>query len=515
MKPGPYVAAIDLGTTRIKVGIFDLAGSLLASTSREQSLLFPAAGRVEQDPHRTWTLQCEALREALARAEVAPERVEAVTLSVQRGTVIALDGSGEPLTNHIVWMDQRGVDRLEEARRAVGPERYYDTAGHPLVPYTGLSKVLWLQRDAPDLFSRSRVVGPPQTLYLRWLGADELLCDTSVATFFGPFDIRRMDWSDDLLAALALPREKLPRITPSVTIAGAVSQRAAEACGLRAGTRVIAGGGDGQCAGAGSGVTVPGRVMVNIGTAAGVQVFLAEPRLDPRRVLNCGAHVVTGAWEMEGHTQASGAVFRWVRDELARDQAQHAQGIESAYDRLAQEAAAVPPGAEGLLVLPTFNGASAPLIRPEFRGAILGLGLAHTRAHIIRAVLEGISLEIRWMLEAVREAGVEVSEVRLVGGGSLSPVWNQIHADVLGLPVTTLDVADAAVTGAAICAAVSMGAYRDFHAAAEVFARPRGRFEPTQRHAAFYEDLYGAYRHLVETLDQGGIFQRLGRVKPR
>ena len=507
------MAAIDLGTTRIKVGIFDLAGSLLALTSREQSLLFPAAGRVEQDPHQTWTLQCEALREALTRAEVAPEGVEAVALSVQRGTVIALDESGDPLTNHIVWMDQRGVAQLEGVRRTVGPERYYDTTGHPLVPYTGLSKVLWLQRDAPDLFLRSRVVASPQTLYLRWLGADEFLCDASVATFFCPFDIRRMDWSGDLLAALAVPPGKLPRILPSVTVAGVVSRRAAEACGLRVGTRVIAGGGDGQCAGVGSGVTVPGRVMVNIGTAAGVQVFLPEPRLDPRRVLNCGAHVVTGAWEMEGHTQASGVVFRWGRDELARDHVQHTEGIESAYDRLVQEAAAVPPGAEGLLVLPTFNGASAPLIRPEFRGAIVGLGLAHTRAHIIRAILEGISLEIRWMLEAIREAGVEVSEVRLVGGGSLSPVWTQIHADVLGLPVTTLDVADAAVTGAAICAAVSMGVYRDFRTAAEVFARPRGRFEPNPRHAVFYEDLYGAYRHLVEALDQSEIFQRLGRVK--
>jgi xylulokinase len=508
------VAAIDLGTTRIKVGIFDVTGSLLAAASREQTLLFPATGRAEQDPGRTWTLQCEALREALVRAGVAPEGVEAIALSVQRGTVIALDKGGEPLTNHIVWMDQRGVPQLEEVRRTVGTERYYDTAGHPLVPYTGLSKVLWLQRAAPDLFRRCRVVAPPQTLHLRWLGADEFLCDTSAGTFFCPFDIRRADWSDDLLAALALPREKLPRVVPSVTVVGGVSPWAAEVCGLRAGTRVVAGGGDGQCAAVGCGAIVPGRVMVNIGTAAGVQVFLPEPRLDPRRVLNCGAHVVPGAWEMEGHTQASGAVFRWVRNELCRDQGRRAEGNGSAYDRLAEEAATVAPGAEGLLVLPTFNGASAPLIRPEFRGAIVGLGLAHTRAHIIRAVLEGISLEIRWMLETIREAGVEVSEVRLVGGGSLSPVWNQIHADVLGLPVTTVDVADAAVTGAAVCAAVAMGAYRNFHEAAEAFVRPRARYEPVPRHAAVYNDLYGEYRHLVEALDRGKVFLRLsgGRV---
>jgi xylulokinase len=252
--------------------------------------------------------------------------------------------------------------------------------------------------------------------------------------------------------------------------------------------------------------------MVNVGTAAGVQVFLPEPRLDPRRVLNCCAHVVPGAWEMEGHTQASGAVFRWLRDELGRDEVQRGEASgRSAYDRLAEEAATVAPGADGLLVLPTFNGTSAPEIRPNFRGAILGLTLAHTRAHITRAVLEGISLEIRWMLEAIRETGAEIAEVRLVGGGSLSPVWNQIHADVLGLPVTTLDMADAAVTGAAICAVVAMGYYPGFHAAAETFVRPRTRFERTTDNALFYDDLYGEYRHLVDTLDRGEVFARLGR----
>lgn len=504
---GPYVAGIDLGTTCIKVGIFDADGNLAALAVREQALLLDG-GHIEQDPAETWRLQCEAVREAVARAGIRPESLEAVALSVQRGTVIPLDDDGTPLANSIVWMDRRGQGQLDRVRSAIGAERYYDVAGHPLVPYTGVSKLLWLREDAAAVFERARVIAPPQTFHVHRLGGEGFLCDHSAGTFFAPFDIRRLDWSLDLLAALKLPVAKLPRVVPSVTVAGTLSPHAAGETGLSPRTRIVIGGGDGQCAAVGSGVTQPGRVMINIGTAAGVQVFLPRPQLDPRRVLNCGAHVVPGSWEMEGHTQASGAVFRWLRDELAPDQtARAAREGTSAYDLLVAEAAAVPPGAEGMVVLPTFNGSSAPVIRPEFRGAVIGLRLSHTRAHLVRAVLEGISMEIRWMLEAIREAGAQVDEVRLVGGGSHSSIWNQMHADILGLPVATLEAPDAAVTGAAVTAAVAMRYYPDFSAAASAFARVGRSFDPLPRHTGAYQDVYAAYRASFDALDEAGLFR--------
>jgi xylulokinase len=508
----PCVAAIDLGTTGVKAGIFDATGRLLALAQREQALLFPAPGRVEQSPRRTWELQCASVREAVRTSGVRRDAVVAVALSVQRGTVIALDRRGQPIGNYIVWMDRRGLGHLEQVRACVGADRYYDTAGHPLVPYTGLSKLLWLRSEAPRAFDRCRVVAPPQTLHLRWLGADDFVCDPSAGTFFFPFDIARATWSDALIDLLGFPREKLPTVVPSTTVVGRISAAAADACGLSRATRIVAGGGDGQCAAVGSGVTRPGRVMINIGTAAGVQTFLPAPRLDPRRILNCGAHVIPGAWEMEGHTQASGAVLRWVRDLLRPNGAGRADSRGWGYQQLTAAAAAAPPGARGLLLLPTFNGASAPLDRPGARGALLGLTLAHTRADLVRAALEGITLELRWMLEAMRETGVPLREVRVVGGGARSAVWNQIHADVLGIPIEVLDIPDAAVAGAAVCAAVAAGVFGDFQRAADAFARPGGRHEPVAGHAGTYDRLYATYRRAFAALDREGVFADLGTL---
>jgi xylulokinase len=509
---GPWVIGIDLGTTTVKAGLFSAEGRCVAMASSEQELRFPAPGRVEQAPEATWQLQCETVREAVSRAGVPPDGVVAAALSIQRGTAIVLGLDGTPLTNHIVWMDRRGAGQLEWVRALVGAERYYDACGHPLVPYTGLSKVLWARREAREVAGRYRVIAPPQTYHLRRMGVDDFVCDPSVGTFFFPFDLHRARWNAAMLSALDVPESLLPRVVASTTALGRLSRAAAEACGLSPRTQIVAGGGDGQCAAVGSDVVRSGRVMINIGTATGVQTYLDAPRLDPRRHLNCAMHVVPGAWEMEGHTQASGAVLRWVRDHLwlgARD------GAASAYDRMVEEASQAPRGAGGLLVLPTFNGTSAPSDRPEFRGAILGLTLRHDRASVLRAFLEGISLEIRWMLDAMREAGVAVGDVRLVGGGSASPGWNRIHADILGVPVRTVDVPDAAVTGAAICAAVGAGLYRDVHAACAAFVRPGATWNPEPASTDIYEPLYAVFRRTIEALGQAGTFARLGELDDR
>ncbi len=514
---GPCVAGIDLGTTGVKVGVFGADGRCLALAAREQRLLFPAPGRVEQSPEATWQLQCEAVREAVATAGVAGDDVVAVALSVQRGTAIALDAAGRALGNHVVWMDRRGLGQLERLRSMVGADRYYDLAGHPLVPYTGVSKVLWFRHEAPALFARCRVVAPPQTYHLLRLGAADPVCDTSTGTFFFPFDLERFDWNETMLALADVPADWLPRVVASTAVVGTVAPGPAAETGLSTRTRLVAGGGDGQCAAVGSGVIAPGLVMVNVGTAAGVQTFLSRPLRDPRRVLNCAAHAVPGAWEMEGHTQASGAVLRWMRDHLWRADAGGDRpasgpaeaGGRSAYDAMTEEAARSPAGARGLLLLPTFNGASAPVDRPDFRGALLGLTLAHDRADVLRAILEGVSLEIRWMLDAIREVGVPVEEVRLVGGGSVSPAWNRIHADVLQVPLTVLDLPDAAVTGAAVCAAVGAGLYADVPAACRAFVPPGRAWTPDPGRAALYGELSATYRRAFEALDSAQVFPAL------
>jgi len=251
----------------------------------------------------------------------------------------------------------------------------------------------------------------------------------------------------------------------------------------------------------------PGSVMVNIGTATGVQVFLAEPTFDPSNTLNCAAHVVPQAWEMEGHTQASGTVFRWLRDELGAEEMERAaQSGQDAYDLMVGQASMEPPGCDGLIFLPTFNGSTAPLVDPFARGAMIGLKLSHRRSHVVRAVLEGISLEIRWMLDAIAQTGVPVDEIRLAGGGSKNPTWNQIHADILDRPIRTVQNPDAAMVGGAMCAAVALGAFGDFQQASLAFVKLGPAFEPQEENRQVYSRTYERFVRLFTLLSQHRAF---------
>jgi xylulokinase len=318
-------------------------------------------------------------------------------------------------------------------------------------------------------------------------------------------------WSASLAQHIGFPLDRLPRLVPAAEVVGYLSPQAASELGLTAGIPLVAGGGDGQCAGVGSGVIKPGRVMVNVGTGTGVQAFLPAPLRDPGCTLNCAAHVVTGAWEMEGHTQASGAAFRWLRDQFGAEEraAQEHSGL-NAYDLLVEQAKNAPPGSDGLLFIPTFNGSSAPVVDLSARGCLLGLSLTHTRGHIIRALLEGISLEIRWMLDAMVEIGTQIEDIRLVGGGASNPLWNQIHADILGHPVTTLHVGEAAMVGAAVCAAMGVGLYEDWSKATDCFVQTKHTIDPQPANCEVYEQSYQNYRDVFLLLTRDGIFRRLG-----
>ena len=454
---------------------------------------------------KSWQLVADASQEVLAG--ISPGKVAAVTLTNQRGSVVPMDSSGQPLTDLLVWMDHRGLSQVERLHALVGAERYYRISGHPIVPITGVSKALWLQQDAPEIWRDTHSVGPPQTLFLRWLGCDEALVDFSSGSYLFPCDIRNRQWSQEIAGLVSFPLEKLPRLVPATEVVGRLSDRAANQLGLMAGTPIVAGGGDGQCAAAGTGVVSPGSVMVNVGTATGVQVYLAEPAFDAANTLNCAAHVVPGAWEMEGHTQASGTVFRWLRDEFGGEEMHRAKTSgEDAYDLLAEQAGQAPPGADGLLFLPTFNGSTAPLVDPYARGALLGLRLSHTRNHVVRSVLEGISLEIRWMLEAMAQTGVPIDEIRLAGGGSKNPIWNQIHADILGRPVRTVGNPDAALVGGAMCATVALGAHGDFSEASQAFVQLGPTITPRPETRSVYDAKLEQFTRMFTLLSEHRAF---------
>ena len=475
---------------------------------REQELLFLPGDRVEQSPQKTWSLLTQAVQKSTDGYD--PAAVKAISLSIQRGTVVPLDQYGNPLTDQVVWMDQRSVSLTNYISEVIGSDYFYNTSCTPISYITGVSKLLWFQHQGGEVWDRLKVLAPPQTLFLRWLGCEELVCDRSLGTYLFPFDIDQKTWSTEIAQRLDFPLERLPKLVESTEIVGYLSEKSALEMNLVPGIPLVAGGGDGQCAGVGCGIVRPGLVMINIGTGTGVQAYLREPLRDPLKVLNCAAHVDPIGWEMEGHTQASGIALRWFRDEFG--DLEMLLGRKSdldPFDLLILQANDILPGADGLLFFPTFNGTIAPIINQKARAVIFGLNLTHQRKHIIRSLLEGISFEIRWILESMNDSGVQIDTVHLVGGGSKNRIWNQMHADILNKSINTVFTTDAALVGAAMCSAVAIGEYNNIQEAANKFVKIKATIEPQKNNTEIYEKIFSTYCKTFMSLCEHHIFDDL------
>lgn len=499
------IISLDIGTTTLKVGVFSVDGELLHIETREQELLILSEDRVEQSPLKTWVLLTQAVQKSMDGFD--PRLVRAICLSIQRGTVVPLDNDGNPLSDQVVWMDKRSVPLTKRITELVGSAPYYDISGHPISYISGASKLLWFQQNGGEIWDKLKVIGPPQTMWLKWLGCEDLICDHSLGTYLFPCDVDKKIWSNEIADRLNYPVDRLPKLVDATEIVGFLSDKSAREMNLVSGIPLVAGGGDGQCAGIGCGIVEPGSVMVNIGTGTGVQAYLSKPLRDPLKIINCAAHVDPHGWEMEGHTQASGMAFKWFRDNFGSIETLLQRKMDlDAFDLLIMESKDVPAGSDGLLFFPTFNGINAPIIDQYARATILGLNIHHQRKHVIHALLEGISLEIRWIVDAINLAGVQLNTVHLVGGGSKNRIWNQMHADILNKSIKTVKTIDAALVGAAMCGAVAIGEYENIQAASKDYVKIKETIDPKKENTAIYDDIFSKYRKIFISLSENHIF---------
>jgi xylulokinase len=508
-----YLCAFDLGTTSVKAGVFTPDGQVLGTTCREYGLLYPEPLCIEQSIDEMWTAQCDASRELLVRFNISPGDIAAVGVSSQRATFTALDKDETPLTRFIGWQDKRSIAQCEWMKRTIDVERYYQIAGLPIEPTAAVSKILWFKEHAPDLFDRTHTFASTQNVHLRQLGVEHAPCDLPSAAYLGLLDVNHLEWSRELLDTLGIPIEKLPALAPTGQWVGKLSSQASHATGLAAGIPIVTAGGDLQCAGLGMGVAESGVISVGIGTGGGVLIYLDQPLRHPDRSLNCLPHAVPGAWEMEGICLASGATYKWYRDALGMYEKITAAGLNlDPYEILNMEASLAEPGSGGLLVMPALAGAGAPNWYPQARGVILGLTLATDKKAITRAILEGICLEIRWMLEAARKLGTPIEEVRIWGGAAKSHLWNQIAADVYGVPAAQTAVSEAGLVGAAICAGVGVGIFKNAREGAQSMVRVSRRYEPNPQLKSRYDELFDLYKTVYRSLVDGCVFERLARL---
>jgi xylulokinase len=337
-----------------------------------------------------------------------------------------------------------------------------------------------------------------QTVLLRKLGAEKSPLDRSTASPFALLDLETGSWSDYLCDQLSIPSDRFSPLADGGEVAGELSRAAAEATGLLQGTPLVIGGGDQACAAIGAGAIQPQDCFIGLGTGACVMVCLDYPVRDPLLTISCLFHAIPGKYGFEGHTQASAAVLKWFKEEFGYLEDADTNNANP-YDLLTKKAAQISPGAEGLIFLPMFNGSTQPEVHPNARGAIIGLSLEHTRSHVIRALLEGISLEIRWIVSRINEIVGGIDCIYLAGGASRSDIWNQINADILNLPIHCSGVSDAAVLGAAIQAGVAVGIFPDIELAHKSMSKIRKTYLPGPN-AAVYNDIYYRFMKTYRTL---------------
>ncbi len=485
----PVFLGLDVGTSGVKALLVRPPGDVAGSATVPLAMSTPHPGWAEQEPAAWWHAVGEAVRTALGRVPGAS--VVAVGISGQMHSSVFLDARGEVIRPALLWCDGRTTAECREiTERAGGEDRLRDLVCNPALEGFTLPKVLWLRRHEPQAFARLAKVLLAKD-YVRYRLTGALASEPSDASGTLMFDTARRRWSREMLEAVDLPSSLLPDLGESAEILGRVTDDAAAFTGLAAGTPVVGGGGDNACGAAGVGAVAPGRTVASWGTSGTVLAPMSEPRVDPRMRAHTFCHVAPGRWYLIGVVLSAGSAFAWYRDQFAREYADPAQANQA----LRQEAATVAPGAEGVTFLPYLQGERTPHRDAALRGALLGLSLAHTRAHVTRAVLEGVAFALRDSVEILRELQLPVTEMLLTGGGAQHALLRQIQADVFGLPVRTVNREEGSAYGAALLAGIGAGAFPDLEAAVRATVVRNAPQPPDPRARALYDPLFARFRN--------------------
>ncbi|MGE0481772.1 MAG: xylulokinase [Phycisphaerae bacterium] len=504
MPPDPLFLGLDIGTTGAKALLIDAAGRVVSEALDEYALHTPRPLWSEQAPADWWRGACAAIRRVLATPGVDADAVAAVGPTGQMHGLVLLDARGDVLRPAILWNDQRTADECAEITRRVGPDRVLQFTGNPVLPGFTAPKLLWVQRNEPDVYARVAHILLPKD-YVRYRLSLELYSDVADSSGTALFDVGARRWSREMCAALDLPAAWLPQVVESPVVCARVSASAAGETGLRAGTPIVGGAGDQAAQAVGAGIVDEGLISATIGTSGVVFAASRSYRVEPQGRLHAFCHAVPGMWHLMGVMLSAGGSLRWYRDALCELEVQQAaRDGRDVYDLLCEQAAAASPGCEGLIFLPYLSGERTPHADPAARGVFFGLTLRHTKAHLTRAVIEGVSFGLRDSLELLRALGVTADEIHVSGGGARSTLWRQILADLFNTPIVTSTVSQGAAYGAALLAAVGAGAFADVPATARAASTRAGgpageRISPSVNRP-IYEKAYERYRALYPAL---------------
>lgn len=497
-----YVLGVDLGSTAIKVGLFNDKGIKIATHTQEHSLITPAPLVVEQTPEAYWEAFKVSVKMVLEKAAVNPLDIISLSISAQGETMVFMDNNMKPLGNFIVWMDTRPQEEAELINEWFTADEILSVTGQgPITSLYPACKVLWMKRHYPKVFETTEKIMLIEDYFFYRLGGvcygeGSLWCTSYM------WDVTKKHWWPNMLEHLGVREEQLPQIVETTTPIGTILPEVAEELGLSHNLKLVMGGLDQACGAIGVGNVRPGVFSECTGAALVVATMTDEIVFDSGGELPCFYGAIPGLYMLHAGAKG-GIIFRWLRDTLCHEELEAEKaGGKNAYELMDEQAMSIPAGSEGLIVLPFWGGAGAPDTDQYARGMIYGLSLEHTKAHIIRSFMEATAMNIYRMVEYSEEVtGKTVKEVRSLGGGSMSPVWCQIKADVLGRPVVTMkNTQDAACLGAAIIAGVGIGLWPSIDEIASRVTEVDKVYMPNQENRKVYDDLARKYKLLTESI---------------
>lgn len=494
---------IDVGTSGCKVALFDLKGNLRAESYRAYPLIHPRPDWVEEDPlGGWWKAASEGIREAIFRSDNTADQVKGISISCTNA-LISVDRSGAPLRNALMQIDRRSIPQAEALRQRIGEERIFGITGNRIAPGTfSAPLILWIMEHEPFIFEKTHKFLVPTGFLVHRLTGEYVMDWSRGATTLLFETGGSRTWSAELCETMGIPQEKLPRLCPPWEVVGEVTQGASKETGLAPGTPVIAGMMDTVAAALGSGVVCQGESFYVLGSVGRICLCLNQPVFDPRFINTC--HCIPDRWISIACTNGAGLSFRWFKEQLGELETAEAQELgESPYHLLGLKAAQSIPGANRLIYLPYLAGERSPIWDPYARGVLFGLDARHQKADLIRAFMEGAAYAARDNFEAFQEGiGHPIPEVIMSGGGSRSPIWCEITADILDKTVSVLDLHDTETLGNTLLAGFGTGLLPDLLQSSKEWAKKGRRIEPNGQNRDLYDRLFFLYKRIYQDVKE-------------
>ena len=502
-----YIIAYDLGTTGNKATMFDENGKMVTSTLSEYKTYYPGKNQVEQDPNSWWKAVKEATNDLILKSDIDKTKIACITFSGQMMGCVAVDENAEPLYNALIWADQRGVKQADKLIEQMGMKNIYEIVGHRPSASYGAAKMMWLKENRPGIYKKSyKFLNAKDFIAAKMTG--NFATDYSDASSTNLFDLNKLEWSEELIKASDIDKEKMPEALPSTEVVGKLKKDAAKQLNLIEGIPVVIGGGDGSCAAAGAGVVDENSAYNYVGSSSWIGVASEKPLIDDKLRTFTWAHVVPGLYSPTGTMQSAGASYQWARDNLCEAERIKAQQKDiDSYELMNKKAQEVPAGSDNLIYLPYLMGERAPHWNPEAKGSFIGLTIQHTHGHMIRSVMEGVTFNLNIILKAFIEQGADFDEMIMIGGGAKGKLWRQIMADIYKKKILIPNYLDEATSmGAALTGGVGVGLYKDFDFVHQML-NIEEEVIPNKDNYAIYNELYEIFKKSYYSLED--VFTKL------